>query len=253
MTWLLLTILTWLWYALVFAQVHPMPGPGVKGAAVGGSPVRTGTPVGFGGDVLNANSANITIPADATFVLCHWSFYSATTLLFTNAQSVTLGGVAMTRVGGDASNAAYMGGVAYLLAAGGFAPATQTLAWDLAGTTVPAEALHVYCAYYKQVNTSTPVRGSSCTQAGTPPFTTGTLTALSGDLIAAWAWAGAGTEETFTFSGSGGATVVANIAAIGGNGDSALGEASPTGNQTITASNSPNPTDGGICGIVLRP
>jgi hypothetical protein len=31
MPWLLLTILAWLWQALVFAQVHPMPGPGTKG------------------------------------------------------------------------------------------------------------------------------------------------------------------------------------------------------------------------------
>jgi hypothetical protein len=248
MSWLLLTLLAWLWHALVFAQLHPMPGPGTEGVGAAVSPVRTGTPTQYDLGVANTGSTTITVPADATFAVCGVTGFLATANLFTGAAgSLKLATVNFTNVaGGDSNTGMYLGGLFYLAN-----PATgsQTVAWDWGGTTALTNGANLVCSFYKQVNGSTPVRSTSCTQAPSNPRTTATLTAVTGDLLVAFPWAYAGTDSTFTFTG---ATAVAQFFPFN-NGDQAVGEGSPTGNQTVSASQSTENNDGGICGIVLRP
>src|SRR5262245_16476523 len=146
-----------------------------KVVAAAAAPVRTGSTVTANQGNANTGSASLAIPADTTFLLCHWNFYSGTANVLSGAQSLTIGGQAMTIVsGGDSSNAAFMGILAYRNAP---LTGTQTLAWDWAGTTVVNDGASRYCTFYKQVNSSTPVRSSVCAQAGTPPYSTGSLTA----------------------------------------------------------------------------
>lgn len=246
MAWLFLMLLLLLWTALSWPQGLPTPGPGVKGYAAGGGVVRTGTPTTTATSTANTGSISITIPSDANFLLCEVNGYSSTSTYFSTG-SMTIAGAAMTLIGGGDSNSAYMGIIAYKVSP---TTGTQTLAWDWLGTTAGGET-HVFsCAFYKGVNTSTPVRSSSCTQSASGPHTSGTLTAVSGDLLVAWSWSSVSSENTFTFTS---ATKIQDFTKTSANSDTALAETAPTGNQTVACSNSPDNFDGGICGIVLRP
>src|SRR4030095_14141071 len=134
--------------------------------------------------------------------------------------------------GGDASTAAWQGTLGYRVS-----PPTgsQTLAWDWAGKGQATDRGGIMCAYYKDLDTTSTVRSTSCTQSGSNPHTTGTLPAQTGDLPIAFVFqfVDGGMDTTFTWTG---ATEVTEFRRVGNYADGALAEAAPGGNLTISAS-----------------
>lgn len=157
---------------------------------------------------------------------------------------MTIGGNAMTAVAADGDTSAFMGALFYV-----FNPPTgsQTLAWDWVGTSPPVDGGLFAWGAYKDLDTSG-IRSSSGTQQAGNPHTTGTLTAQSGDLIVAFAEQFTVSDDTFTWTS---ATRISEFTAFD-RGDASWAEASPTGNQTVSASSSSS-SDGGIVAIVLKP
>jgi hypothetical protein len=76
------------------------------------------------------------------------------------------------------------------------------------------------------------------------------LTAQSGDLIVAFVIQFADTDTTFTWTDATEVTEFTMPATYFG--DSALAEAAPTGNQTVSASAATS-GDGAICAVVVEP
>jgi hypothetical protein len=252
MSWLLLVLLPWLWSALVFAQMHPFPGPRVKASgAAAGNPVLTGTSSGPLTVSSGASgSGSVTVPADANMAICLVSQFSATAGRLSSG-TVTLGGQAMTAITGGASNtAAYMGAVYYRMSP---LTGTQTLAWTWSG--VLDDTGGFWCVYYKGVNTSTPLRSSNCAQSTANPHRSATLTVVSGDTAVGLTYSYSVAESTYTFLTAAGDLVMTKRQDLtrSGTADGAWADATPAANGTIAADNSTDNLDGGICGLILRP
>lgn len=215
------------------------------------SPSLTGTE--FAANVAGAvqtGNTSLTVPADTDLALCTIVMFHATGGTFSGG-TITLGGSAMTAItGGDAAATSMQGVMFYRVAP---STGTQTLAWTW--VTAPSDPGRWYCHYYKDVNTSDAVRSSSCTQAGNP-HVTGTLTVVSGDTVAGVVWNFTGSDTSFTFNtGGSNLTMTERVEYTGGNStDAALADATPSGNGTISAAmTTAADTDGGICGIVMKP
>lgn len=194
----------------------------------------------------NAHSTAVTVPADAEFCFVGVTGYDlGPTASYFSSGTLTLGGQAMTAIAGDGNSGMFMGAVFYKTL-----PLTgsQTLAWDWAGTSNAGNGVMFLVAFYKGLDTASPIRSQDAGQQAANPHATGTLTALSGDLIVAWMWQFASADSTITWTG---ATEVQAVTPTL-NADGSLAEASPTGNQTVSASGSDN-QDGGIVAIVLTP
>jgi hypothetical protein len=242
---LLVLLLTLLLPWTLWAQMHPFPGPGVKGTAGGGPPVRVGTPIALNATQNNSGSVSVTVPATANFMFCAISGYMGTASYFSTG-TMTIAGAAMTMItGGDSNSGAWMAVGAYKLL-----PATgsQTLAWDWLGTTNTSDTTTIMCSWYQGVNTSTPVRTSLCNQSAANPHSTGSLTAVTGDLAVIYVTQFAPSDTTFTWTG---ATEVSEFGQFSGGGDGSLAEALPTGNITVSATGLSN-QDGGTCALILR-
>lgn len=178
----------------------------------------------------------ITVPGDAEIMLLGVSAYSAVANRISANGTFDIGGNTSVGVGGAANNTLWESALHYILLP---ATGTQDLDWQWgggAGAALDESSLIVCYSFWKGIDTASPVRDSGGAQAAADTATTPTLTAQSGDLIVAVAGtfdAVAG-DLTFSFSGSGGAAVLDNVAQFS-NADMAIGTASPTGDQTITA------------------
>src|ERR1041384_6405688 len=161
-------------------------------------PVSTGTPVKVVGAIgPNTGSASVTVPSDAQLMVCSVTGFSNTSGYFSGG-SLTIAGAAMTVVtGGDAKTGLWESALWYKVS-----PATgsQTLAWDWVGTADADASSSIACAWYKSLDTASPVRSSLCAQSSGSPYATGTMTAQSGDLAVAFVAAFAtSADQTFSF------------------------------------------------------
>lgn len=220
---------------------------GLVSEGVLAAPVRTGTPIGVNAGQTNTGNTTVTVPNDADLMVCGVSGYIGTAGFFSGG-SLTVGGNAFTLItGGDSSTDFWMGTIGHRLVT--TTRGSQTLAWDWTGTSNPGDNVGIYCSWYKDLDTASPIRSSSCgAQNGGGQKTTGTLTAQTGDLIVAAVASVAGSEQTFTWAN---ATSVAEFT-IFLNTDGSIGEASPTGNQTVSATPSPD-GDGTVCAVTIKP
>jgi hypothetical protein len=144
----------------------------------------------------------------------------------------------------DTDNTKFMGALFYWTLP---STGTQTLAWDWAGANAASDGAVFTYGSYKGIDTASPIRSSNGAQQAANPHATSTLTAQSGDLIVACMSQFANAESTVTWTG---ATEILGITKVGG-ADGSWAEASPTGNQTVSASGSDN-QDGGVAAIVLK-
>src|SRR5882724_6301485 len=164
--------------------------------------VQTGSVLQFpalGGGNTGTVSTTITVPADAELVVVGWSGFSSTANFFQGGgMTFTKGGAdtAMTVVAGTTVNS-WTGGMFYLVSPD--TGSNKTLKWDWIGTGA-ATNTESLCSvtFWKGLDTASPVRGTGFGNdgAGTPPYTTGTITAASGDLIIAWTVSSASAEGT---------------------------------------------------------
>jgi hypothetical protein len=125
---------------------------------------------------------------------------------------------------------------------------SQTLAWSWAGT--PDFGVAFGWDSYDDVVSATP-RDTAAVQDTTPPFSTGVLTVVSGDLVLVAAGAFDDTAETSAWT-----WVNATERAELNDADSAtlsLADAAPSGDVTITAEETTEGSDGGILAVVLAP
>jgi len=211
--------------------------------ALWAAPVRSGS---ITQDAFSANSGttSVSVAADAEFFAVCLSGFENTASFF-SAGTLTLGGTARTGVVAfDADTTKFQGALFYWTLP---ATGTQTLAWDWAGANAAQEGALFAYGSYKGIDTASPIRSSNGAQQATNPHATSTLTAQSGDLIVACMTQFANVESTVTWTG---ATEVVGFTKVGG-ADGSWAEASPTGNQTVSASGSDN-QDGGIGAIVLK-
>lgn len=206
----------------------------------------------------NANagtvSSTITVPVDAEFVIATWSGFSTTANFFsTGSMTFTKGGVdtAMTAVSGADSNTSLWQAAMFYLALPDTG-ASKTLKWDWVGVgTASDPATLCTVTFWKGMDTSSPVRGTGGAQASGAPWTTGTITALSGDLIVAWVGAFCSAEGTVNSWSN--LSLLAQVAFNGTNADGALATGSPTGDVAVAGSTATNLADGGILAISLKP
>jgi hypothetical protein len=212
-------------------------------------PARLGSTARADLGTANTGSTSVTVPSGAEIALCQVDGYITETTYFTGG-TLTIGGQSMTAVaGGDTGTSGWQQALWTRVLAPSLSGA-QTVAWDWAGTSALDNDATLTCVFYQGIDTASAVRSSTCVQASDSPYTTGTLTAQTGDLLVAMVTAFAGSETTFTWTS---ATKIEDFAQQGGNlGDGSLAEAAPTGNQTVSAA-STVADDGGICAVVLKP
>jgi hypothetical protein len=224
--------------------------------------LATGSVLQFGNS-STANTGNVstavTVPADADFMLVHISAYDSTIHYYSGGgMTFTKGGsqVAMTAFGGgngDGNTSFWQSAGFYLVA-----PDTgsgKTLAWDWAGTAAAADPAHNYAiSFWKGVHQTTPVRDSDSTSPSNSfPFTTPTLTALSGDKIVAHlggfvsAQNGSGAVSAWTNATSFAEPAHSTAAEL------SIATADPTGNQTVGTSTVTGYSEGALLAIVLQP
>lgn len=216
--------------------------------------------VGLPQPAVNSGTVDstITVPADAEFVIATWSGYDSTSTYFsTGSMTFTKGGVdtAMTSVsGGDTLNG-WCAAMFYLALPD--TGSNKTLKYDWLGTLAPVEHTSLCTvSFWKGMNTGSPVRGTGGAQAGSAPYTSTSITALTGDLIVAWVGA-----STIVPSVDGTVDSWSNLSllsqftvgASGSSADGALATGSPTGDTTVAASTTTGLQDGGIVAISLKP
>lgn len=202
-------------------------------------------------------SSTITVPADAEIAVVGWTGFGDVANYFSaGAMTFTKGGAdsAMTSAvtganGGDNSTSFFQGAMFYIVQ-----PDTGTnksLKYDWVGTSVAPEESLCCVTFWKGIDTASPVRSALGAQASGTPYTTGTLTALTNDLIVAFAFGYVGNTEGTIDSWSN----LTELTELVHNtdADGALATGSPSGNTTVAASTDTNYQDGGIVAIVLKP
>jgi hypothetical protein len=221
---------------------------------------QTGSTLSFN-TATNTNtgtaSTTITVPGDAEFAVAAVSCAASAALGYFSSGSVTLtkGGVdtAMTvaSTAGDNTNAGFWAAAMWYMAL----PDTgsnKSLKWDWLGAAGSDRVIHMSLTFWTGADTSSPVRSTSGAQPTGLPFTTGTLTAESGDLIIAFAAAFNGGADSTAGAWSGGLATLSDLALVD-NGDSAWATASPSGNTTVGLSTATGWEDGAIVAIVVKP
>lgn len=216
--------------------------------------VQTGSVLTFGGPG-SANtgtvSSTITVPADAEFVIAGWSGFSSTANFFDGgSMTFTKSGAdtAMTAVpGGSTGN--WSGAMYYMVLPD--TGANKTLKWDWIGAGAAGDpATLCSVTFWKGMDTVSPVRDAEFGTGNPTPYTTASLTALSGDLIVAWVGAFATAEGTIDSWSN--LTLLSQVTAAT-NADGAWATGSPTGNTTVAALTDTNIDDGCIWAISLKP
>lgn len=211
-----------------------------------------------GGTNTGTVSTTMTVPADAEIAIVGWSGFSNVVGYYsTGSMTLTKGGV---------DTAMTFGGVSWNGGAGPFEaivfymalPDTgtnKTLKWDWAGVAAPTDITNTLCSvtFWKGINTSSPVRVVGTGNGPVAvPYTTGSMAALSGDLIVAWAaWFTGGSAE-------GSINTWSNLSLLSQlthsiNADGAWATGSPSGSTTVAALTGTNATDGGIVALALAP
>lgn len=209
---------------------------------------RTGSVTQFNATTGNTGTQGVTVPADAEIMVFGVTGYpDGGEASYFSGGSVSLNGSAFTAVAGDANNSAFEGSLFYLTL-----PSTgsQTLSWDWlgAGAITSLGPKGAY-AFYKGIDTASPVRDSDGAQAAADPHTTKSLTAVTNDLIVAFGYQFAdGFDRTWTWTNA----TEQQALTLFQDADGSWAEASPTGNQTVSFT-STGSRDGGVCAIVLKP
>lgn len=167
----------------------------IDASGTSGTVSRTGSVAAISSSA-NASSQSITVPADAELAVVSLSGWDSTGSSYFSGGAVTLGGDSMTLGkadgGSDANNAA----IFYL---SNPSTGSQTLAWDWAGSSGADEGVSIIYTFYSNVDTADPIRdsGGQSTTGGAGTASTGTLTALEGDLVVA-VGAGNGSSASWT-------------------------------------------------------
>lgn len=227
------------------------------GESGGGGPVtQTGSMIEYdsiGTGNTGTVTTTLTVPADAELAVVGISGYASANFYSSGSMTLTKGGSdsAMTAVsGGDASTSAFMAAMFYIVLPD--TGSNKTLKWDWAGAGASSNQPQVTITFWKDVDTSSPVRNAQGAQnASGLPFTTPTITAVSGDLIIAYAgWFGtSSTIDSWT-----NLTLLTQCAGENtGNGDGAWATGAPSGNTTVEATTGTGVNDGGICAISVKP
>ena len=198
-------------------------------------------------------STTITVPGDAELVVVGVSSYhSVANYLTGGALTFTKGGGDTTMLEGsnlgDGDTSAFMAGLFYLVL-----PDTgtnKTLKWDWSGTDLNNYPPIFSVTFWKGIDTSDAVRSTSGAQNFAPPFTTGTLTAVTGDLTIAWTgfWCNGAEQTVDSWTNL---TELAEVARAV-DCDGAWATASPTGNGTVAVATTSISSDGGIVAIVFK-
>lgn len=200
-------------------------------------------------------STTITVPADAELAVVGWSGFEGSTANYFCGGSMTFtkGGVdtAMTSAFPAPGIVGDFSGALFYLAL----PDTgtnKTVKWDWVGAGTAGDPTGL-CSitFWKGMDTTNPVRGSGFGHNTGVPFTTGSITALSGDLIVAWAPCFVSNVEG-TINSWSNLTLLSQITHLL-NADAAWATGSPSGNTTVAASTSTNIADGSIFAMSLIP
>jgi hypothetical protein len=210
---------------------------------------RTGTTLRIvGNPASDSDVYSVTVPSDATFMLVGLTT-AKTTFPFFSLASVTFtkGGIdtAMTFLGGEDSGANAMCVPLWSMAL----PDTGvglSLKYDWTGTSSVEQDMLWSITFWKGVDTSSPVRDAQSVTSATAPYSTPTLTAVSGDLIVAYAGAfvtAEGSVDSWTNLS------LLDQVTFNGFSDSAWGTGSPSGNTTVSVATVTN-WGGGGCGMV---
>ena len=139
------------------------------------------------------------------------------TASYFSTGTMTIAGAAMTMItGGDSNSGAWMAVGAYKLL-----PATGSQTWRGIGWARRTRAIRRrLCAHgIKGSTLSTPVRTSLCNRSAANPHSTGSLTAVTGDLAVIYVTQFAPSDTTFTWTG---ATEVSEFGQFSGGGDGSL-------------------------------
>jgi len=222
--------------------------------------LQTFYPGGTGLDNAGTVSTAINVPANATMAVgCISGWKGFTNNYFSDgAMTFTKGGVdtAMVPVQStpraDTTAANHNAAMFYLPL-----PDTgtgKTWKWDWVGTSSTDRSTVFSIIFLKDVDTSSPVRGNGGGQATALPVNTGTITALSGDLIVAFvgiSLAAAATEATIDSWSN--ATLLSQVAQDFNFSDAAWATALPSGNTTVGAATGTGCADVAIIAISVKP
>ena len=191
----------------------------------------------------NTGSQSVTVPSDATLMIVSAGGYTAGgEATFWTTTAITLNSVQATRIRVDASNSE-QSSVLYQLA--NPAIGSQTFAWDWNGTAAVTEGTTIIIRFYKDVNTTTPIRSNGGQYNATSgAATTGALSHEDGDMVVA----------TFShYWGTGpvtwtGATSISQPAQFNDN-FNRMAEAALSGASTVTVTADENATESGLKAI----
>lgn len=214
--------------------------------------VQTGSVLQFpnaGSTNTGTVSTTITVPADAEMVVVGWSGFSTTANFFSGgSMTFTKGGVdtAMVAVpGSDTAN--WSGGLFYMVL-----PDTgtnKTLKWDWIGAGAASDPSQLCSVtFWKGVDTASPARGNGFGSGAGVPYTTGSISAASGDLFIAW--------SGFFVTAEGSVTAWSNLSLLSqitfsNSADGAWATGSPSSNVTVGVTTGPG-ADGCIYCVAFK-
>lgn len=180
----------------------------------------------------NSGSQSITVPSDAEIMVVSAGGYASGTPNFMGGFPPTIGGAGMTLGRDDDNNGSLLLQCIFYKVS----PATgsQTFAWDWSGTSAPNLGIQMNIAFYKGIDTASPIGATAGAQDGDNSATTGSMTVANGDavFIAVTAYNNA-SLPTITFTNC---TELTDNAFNGIQCGAA--EDFPTGNQTYTGTHS---------------
>lgn len=153
---------------------------------------------------LTTFSQSITVPADATLFVLGISFYQNASQL---PSSLTLGGNALTQV---VVNTDVDGEMTGLWDLANPPTGSQTLAVTWASAL--EEGAHYFPAYYNDVDTTDPIRGTGNAGNGGSTETTGAITTAVGDIVCAVGASFGGTDCDLSATAGADQTEVADTA-----------------------------------------
>lgn len=208
----------------------------------------------MGGANTGTVSSTISVPADTDLMVVGWSGFNAITQYFSAGKmTFTQNGVDTQMVsvsGGDTATSNFAAGYFYMVNPD--EGANKTLKWDWAGSG-PAAFTDSLCSitFWKGVDLTAPVRSTAAGQDGAHlPYTTGTLSVATGDLIIAWVAAfvpsGEGTVDTWS-----NLTLLSQITASGF-ADGAWATGSSSVPVTVAALTATNLDDGSIVAVAFK-
>lgn len=213
--------------------------PGAAEAAV----TRTGA-VGNFGNTNNVNGGagnSITVPADAELMILTVNGFSGE-INYYSGGSIAIDGQALSVAFDGDSDDTVQQAMIYSMDVRSLT-GTRAITWDWAGSNDNGCGANVHYAFYKGVDMTSPIRDSGG-QSGFNDFTTGSLTAVSGDIIAATT----ATTDNTTLDWTNVTQVrqdafQCNLAYFA--------EASPSGDTTVSSSITSGDADGTLGAVVI--